>query len=68
MNDHQHSQPADDPDSGGVQIEVFFSGDEVLRAVADRKFGTFVHDLAMRAVANWEAELADEQPAAADGD
>lgn len=60
----QESSPAD----GGVSIEVFFDGDEVLRvgrmlrAEADCKFSTFVHDLTMRAVAEWEAEQAN-QPA-----
>ena len=62
----QESSPAD----GGASIEVFFDGDEVLRvgrmrhAEADCKFSTFVHDLAMRAVAEWEAEQA-SQPAPA---
>ena len=62
----QESSPAD----GGVSIEVFFDGDEVLRigrmrrAEADCKFSTFVHDLAMRTVAEWEAEQAN-QPAPA---
>ena len=45
----------------GALIEVFFDGDEVLRAgrmlraEADGKFSTFIHDLAMQAVADWEA-------------
>ena len=45
-------------------IDVRFRGDEVLRigrmlrAEADGKFSTFVHDLAMQAVADWEAERA----------
>ena len=62
----QESSRAD----GGVSIEVFFDGDEVLRigrmrrAEADCKFSTFVHDLAMRAVAEWEAKQAN-QPAPA---
>jgi len=57
------------PSDGGVSIEVFFDGDEVLRvgrmrrAEANCKFSTFVHDLAMQAVADWEAERANE-PAA----
>ena len=61
-----------DPPEDGALIEVFFSGDEVLRAgrmhraEADGKFSAFVHDLAMRAVADWETEQANEP--AADGD
>ena len=53
----------------GLLIHIRFRGDEVLRigrmrrAEADCKFSTFVHDLAMRAVAEWEAEQA-EKPAA----
>ena len=55
-----------DPPEDGALIEVFFSGDEILRAgrmlraEADGKFSTFVHDLAMQAVAEWEAEQAEE--------
>ena len=58
-----------DPPEDGALIEVFFSGDEILRAgrmlraEADGKFSTFVHDLAMQAVADWETERANE-PAA----
>ena len=58
-----------DPPEDGALIEVFFSGDEILRAgrmlraEADGKFSTFVHDLAMRAVADWEAEQANERAA-----
>ena len=54
------------PPEDGAFIEVFFSGDEILRAgrmhraEANGMFSTFVHDLAMRAVADWEAEQADE--------
>ena len=50
-------------------IDIRFRGDEVLRigrmlrTEADCKFSTFVHDLTMRAVAEWEAEQA-EKPAA----
>ena len=50
-------------------IDVRFRGDEVLRvgrmlrAEANCKFSTFVHDLAMQAVADWEAKRANE-PAA----
>lgn len=61
-----------DPPDDGALIEVFFSGDEVLRAgrmhraEADGMFSTFSHDLAMRAVADWEAELANEPSATAD--
>lgn len=57
------------PPDGGIRIEIFFDGDEALRvgrmrrAEADCKFSTFVHDLAMQAVADWEAGQADE-PAA----
>ena len=52
------------PTDGGIRIELFFDGDEVLRvgrmrrAEADCKFSTFIHDLAMQAVADWE----DAQP------
>lgn len=55
-----------DPPEDGALIEVFFSGDEILRAgrmlraEANGKFSTFVHDLAMQAVAEWEAEQAEE--------
>ena len=54
-------------------IDVRFRGNEVLRvgrmrrAEANGKFSTFVHDLAMQAVADWEAERADE-PAATTAD
>ena len=47
-------------------IDVRFRDDEVLRigrmlrAEADGKFSAFVHDLAMQAVADWEAERAEE--------
>lgn len=55
-----------DASDGGIRIEIFFNGDEVLRAgrmhraEADGRFSAFVHDLAMRAVADWEAEQAEE--------
>ena len=55
-----------DPPEDGALIEVFFSGDEILRAgrmlrtEANGKFSTFVHDLAMQAVAEWEAERANK--------
>ena len=54
------------PPEDGALIEVFFSGDDVLRAgrmlraEADGKFSAFVHDLAMRAVADCETAQADE--------
>ena len=57
---------AGDPPEDGALTEVFFSGDEVLRATrmlraeADGLFSTFVHNLAMQAVADWEAERAEE--------
>ena len=57
-----------DPPEDGALIEVFFSGDDVLRAgrmlraEADCMFSTFVHDLAMQAVADWEAEQAAKPP------
>lgn len=63
-----------DPPEDGALIEVFFSGDEILRAgrmlraEADGKFSTFVHDLAMQAVAEWEAEQAEESAATAAAD
>ena len=63
-----------DPPEGGALIEVFFSGDEILRAgrmlrtEANGKFSTFVHDLAMQAVAEWEAEQAEESAATAAAD
>ena len=54
-------------------IDVRFRGDEVLRigrmlrAEADGKFSRFVHDLAMQAVADWEAgQATDPAPAVAD--
>ena len=52
-------------------IDIRFRGDEVLRigrmlrAEADGKFSTFVHDHAMQAVAEWEAERAEESAATA---
>ena len=54
------ARPAADETS--LLIDVRFRGDEVLRigrmhrAEAEGMFSTFVHDLAMRAVADWEAE------------
>ena len=57
------------PPDGGIRIEIFFNGDETLRvgrmrrAEADCKFSTFVHDLTMQAVADWEAEQAAKPPA-----
>ena len=65
---------AGDPPEDGALIEVFFSGDEVLhatrmlRAEADGKFSTFVHDLAMQAVADWEAGQANQPAPAAAAD
>ena len=55
-------------------INVRFRGDEVLRigrmlrTEADGKFSTFVHDLAMQAVADWEAARAEEPAPAAAAD
>ena len=52
-------------------FDIRFRGDEVLRigrmrrAEADCKFSTFVHDLAMQAVAEWETEQAEEPAATA---
>ena len=52
-------------------IDIRFRGDEVLRigrmlrTEADCKFSTFVHDLTMRAVTDWEAEQAEESAATA---
>lgn len=63
-----------DPPEDGALIEVFFSGDEILRAgrmlhiEADGKFSTFIHDLAMRAVADWETEQAEESASATAAD
>ena len=57
-------QPA--PHETSLLIDIRFRGDEVLRvgrmlrAEADCKFSTFVHDLAMQAVADWEAKQASE--------
>ena len=67
MNAEMESELADhDAPDGGIRIEIFFNGDEALRvgrmrrAEADSKFSAFIHDLAMRTVADWEAEQADE--------
>ena len=55
-----------DPPEDAALIAVFFSGDEILRAgrmlrtEANGKFSTFIHDLAMRAVADWETEQTEE--------
>ena len=62
-----------DPPEDGAQIEVIFGNDELAllgpmhRSTGQGTFSTFVHDLAMRAVADWEAEQARE-PSAADDD
>ncbi len=62
---------------GDVQrwgFEVIFGGDELARlgpmhrSSGQDTFSTFVHDLAMQAVADWEAEQADEPAAATAAD
>ena len=68
----ENARPAADETS--LLIDVRFRGDEVLRigrmhrAEANGKFSAFIHDLAMRAVADWEAEQADEPAAATAAD
>lgn len=65
--DTSGDQPA--PHETSLLIDIRFRGDEVLRvgrmlrAEADCKFSTFVHDLAMQAVADWEAKQAAEPTA-----